>query len=256
MPEVSTALVPRAKGSLDMTVFSLSPAGKKMVTAGEMKSFSEQDSPFQGGSYTRNSYRHTCGTPPYICEECLSRQKFSTFKRPGAGKPTDVMLSMLIIVGLLAVVITTMAFVARQSIFASESVNGSFWGNREAMVTANATACGESGALRDPAAALAQYYGAINRDRFCDAYSVQSSRVKSRLCYDDFLAMWRPNRALKLDEVQVISRNSGKALIMVKLVADDPDESGKMVRTSWRGLVREVYENSQWCYDGGDFVRE
>lgn len=122
-------------------------------------------------------------------------------------------------------------------------------------VTATAASC-KGSALDDPKAALTNYYDLINGDCFDEAYARQSRRIKNKLSCEKFYGMWSPNESVYMEDAEILARDSRRASLRIRLIADDPDEKGTITTTIWKGTVRLVNENGIWSYDGGDFSPE
>lgn len=108
----------------------------------------------------------------------------------------------------------------------------------------------------DPEEDLKRYYSLINGNQFSAAYSLLSSRARTMLAYGDFLQMWQPNMSLLIKDTNVASLKGQKAIVRVRLIAEDPDEDGNISATYWQGMVRMTFEKDHWCYDGGHFEKE
>lgn len=106
---------------------------------------------------------------------------------------------------------------------------------------------------KDAATELREYYQLIDGDRFSQAYEKQSARMRNRISYREYLTMWMPNKSVKVESLSVLGQTGREAQIHVQLTADDPDERGRIVAAKWLGIVRLVFENNTWHYDGGDF---
>lgn len=108
----------------------------------------------------------------------------------------------------------------------------------------------------DPTGELTEYYRLLDGDEFFEAYHRQSGRVKNKMSYGEFLTMWEPNEAVKVDGIKLLSKTRSEARVQVRLTADDPDGNGRITAERWIGMVHMVRDDNAWRYDGGDFHRD
>lgn len=101
---------------------------------------------------------------------------------------------------------------------------------------------------------LRHYYELIDQDRFSEAYEMRSQRSRNETSRTSFIETWSNNRSIRAENLQVASQKATRALVSLRLVADDFDtRKGGNAVTTYTGKVKLVLENSSWRYDGGDF---
>jgi len=109
----------------------------------------------------------------------------------------------------------------------------------------------------DPIAMLSRYYQLLNSDQFEQAYSLRSRDSRAKTSQRAFLQVWDNNRSIQLLDAVVISDNTNRKQVKVRLLADDLDRrTGQSKPTYYRGTVNLRFEDEAWRYDGGDFRPE
>lgn len=95
---------------------------------------------------------------------------------------------------------------------------------------------------------IRKYYALIDGNRFEEAYRMRSRQSWSETSFQKFVNTWANNESIEVQDVQVLQEDGDRAVLRVRLLAQDQGHSPQM----WENTVRLIREDGQWRYAGAD----